>query len=453
MKKSMTAITGTAGLVALTLATGLQAMAQDADEVSQAIDREKITRSAPPPAATTVTSIGPAIHRINVDPVACDLSEKTTAEARRMIDEGLAWLMMRQNANGLWLVVSKAQPSDQPDWEETVPVDLAVSALVMKGLAQTGDSSEALERVTNGIIMGTGLASDEFNPSKGGKIGTYVASTIVSGLSSLGDLEQHDRMQEAIEWLRASQWHAEDQISPEEDWYGGVGYGKHGRPDLSNTQMMLEALHDAGVSPEDPAIQEALMFVSRSQNLKATNPSAWAQAGSNDGGFIYTPANGGESMASQHVGEGRYGELRLESDPRRLRSYGSMTYAGFKSLLHAGLNQNDPRVEAAMGWIRRNWTLEENPGVGQQGLYYYFHALSRALAAAGLKTITTEDGVVHDWRDELVARLASLQRSDGSWVNPEDRWLESEAILTTAYSILALEEVLKPLRSGFKAEN
>jgi squalene-hopene/tetraprenyl-beta-curcumene cyclase len=86
--------------------------------------------------------------------------------------------------------------------------------------------------------------------------------------------------------------------------------------------------------------------------------------------------------------------------------------------------------------------------VGQQGLYYYFHAVSRALAAAGWKNITTEDGVVHDWKEELVERLESLQRPDGSWVNPQDRWLESEAILTTAYSVLALEEVLKPVRDG-----
>jgi squalene-hopene/tetraprenyl-beta-curcumene cyclase len=421
--------------------------AQDSETAQQSINREKITRSTPPPAATSVTSIGPPMHRISQNAEACGVSEKTARDAKRMIDEGLAWLMTRQNPNGLWLLETQAQPSNQPDWEETVPVDLAVSALVMKALAQTGESTEELQNVTNGVIMGTGLASNDFNPSKGGKIGTYVASTIVSGLSSLGDLQQHDRMQEAIAWLRASQWHAEDQISPEEDWYGGVGYGKHGRPDLSNTQMMLEALHDAGVSPEDPAIQEALVFVSRSQNLKETNPSAWAQAGSNDGGFIYTPANGGESMASQYVGEGRYGELLLESDPRRLRSYGSMTYAGFKSLLHAGLNENDPRVEAAMEWIRNNWTLKENPGVGQQGLYYYFHAVSRALTAAGWKNITTEDGVEHDWREELVEKLESLQRPDGSWVNPEDRWLESEAILTTAYSILALEEILKPVRA------
>ncbi len=435
-----------AGTIAIGAATGTQAFSQDAEEMAQPIDRQKITRSSPPPAASGVTSIGPAVHRITEDHESCDLTKATAEHAKRMIDEGLAWLMSRQNENGLWLIQSRAQPTNQPDWEEAVPVDLAVSALVMKALAQTGRSTEALEKVTHGIIMGTGLASKDFNPSKGGKIGTYVASTIVSGLSSLGDLQQHDRMQEAITWLRSSQWRAEDQISPEEDWYGGVGYGRHGRPDLSNTQMMLEALHDAGVSPEDPAIQEALVFVSRSQNLKATNPSPWAQAGSDDGGFIYTPANGGESMASQYVGEGRYGELLLESDPRRLRSYGSMTYAGFKSLLHAGLNEHDPRVDAAMDWIRRNWTLEENPGVGQQGLYYYFHALSRALSAAGWKTIKTEDGVVHDWREELVERLHGLQRSDGSWVNSEDRWLESEAVLTTAYSILALEEVLKPIR-------
>ncbi len=446
----MNKLSTTCGLLIGSLALGsvidTSVRAQDTEASDRSIDRGKITRSAPPPAATNVRSIGPAIHRISDDPEACGVSEETARAAKRMIDDGIAWLKTKQNPNGLWLVVTQAKPSNQPEWEEAVPVDLAVSALVMKGMAQTGRSTEELERVVHGIIMGTGLASENFDPGKGGKIGTYVASTIVSGLSSLGDLQQHDRMQQAIDWLRGSQWQADDQISPEEDWYGGVGYGKHGRPDLSNTQMMLEALHDAGVSPEDPAIQQALVFVSRSQNLKATNQSSWAQAGADDGGFIYTPANGGESMASQYVGEGRYGELILESDPRRLRSYGSMTYAGFKSLLHAGLNQNDPRVEAAMGWIRKNWTLKENPGVGQQGLYYYFHALSRALAAAGWRTIETEDGVVHDWREELVERLQELQRPDGSWVNPEDRWLESEAVLTTAYSILALEEVLKPVR-------
>ena len=146
--------------------------------------------------------------------------------------------------------------------------------------------------------------------------------------------------------------------------------------------MMLDALHDAGVSPDDPAVQKALQFVSRTQNLKESNQAAWAQNGTNDGGFVYTTANGGESMGSEHAGEGRYGELMPEGQARSLRSYGSMTYAGFKSLLYAGLTNEDPRVRAAFEWIRTHWTFAENPGLGQQGWFYYLHAMARALTTA-----------------------------------------------------------------------
>ncbi len=70
--------------------------------------------------------------------------------------------------------------------------------------------------------------------------------------------------------------------------------GSGSRPDLSNTQMALDALHDAGVRPNDPAFAAALKFVSRCQNFSETNNQPWA---GDDGGFIYTPANGGNSPA------------------------------------------------------------------------------------------------------------------------------------------------------------
>ena len=79
--------------------------------------------------------------------------------------------------------------------------------------------------------------------------------------------------------------------------------------------MMLDALYDAGVCPDEPTVQRALVFLSRTQNLKETNPADWAQAGSNDGGFVYSPANGGESMASQAAGEGRHGETMPAARP------------------------------------------------------------------------------------------------------------------------------------------
>ena len=121
-----------------------------------------------------------------------------------------------------------------------------------------------------------------------------------------------------------------------------------------------------------------------------------------------------------------------------------MTYAGFKSLIHAGLTAEDPRVRAAFDWIRNNWTFEENPGLGQQGLYYYLHAAARALNANQMDTITTPDGIVHDWRAELIDALLASQSESGSWQNDAPRWLEGEPVLATAYALLALEEALKP---------
>ncbi|MGA1399884.1 MAG: hypothetical protein ACO38P_05810, partial [Phycisphaerales bacterium] len=180
---------------------------------------------------------------------------------------------------------------------------------------------------------------------------------------------------------------------------------------------------------------------------KASNPAAWAQNGGGDGGFVYSPANGGESFASEAAGEGRYGEIRPEGAPRSLRSYGSMTYAGFKSLLYAGLTSDDPRVRAAFEWIRKHWTFDENPGLGLQGHYYYLHAMARALLAAQQPEIETADGVKRNWREELVAALASRQRDDGSWLNEADRWEEGRPELVTVYAVLALEEALKPAMS------
>ena len=103
-------------------------------------------------------------------------------------------------------------------------------------------------------------------------------------------------------------------------------------------------------------------------------------------------------------------------------------------------------MEAALGWIRNHWSFDENPGVGQQGLYYYLHAMARALRASGIDTITTPDGVEHDWRSEMITALVSRQETGGSWRNPVDRWEESKRPLATAYSVLAIEECLKPTR-------
>jgi squalene-hopene/tetraprenyl-beta-curcumene cyclase len=322
-----------------------------------------------------------------------------------------------------------------------------VTALGAKAFLQAAPNDRAAAKA---LAFVTGRVRDEgFTKLAEGGVGTYVASAVLSALAASEDRAYADEIRAAIEWLRTNQWDQGEGLTAEQDWFGGAGYGRGKRPDLSNTQLMLDALHDAGVSPDDPAVQKALAFVSRAQNLKSTNASPWAATGSGDGGFVYSPANGGESFASEKAGEGRYGELLPAGQPRSLRSYGSMTYAGFKSLLYAGLSRDDERVKAAYDWVRRHYTFEENPGLGQDGLYYYYHAMARALLAAQQPTITVlaADGSSKDrnWREDLVAALVARQRPDGTWVNSSERWEESQADLVTIYAVLALEEALKPV--------
>jgi squalene-hopene/tetraprenyl-beta-curcumene cyclase len=235
----------------------------------------------------------------------------------------------------------------------------------------------------------------------------------------------------ATRFVKKIQWDEGEGIDPTDARYGGQGYGSHQRPDLSNTSMFIDALEALGTDDNDPAIQAALKFVSNTQNLDSPYNTTKFGKLINDGGFYYTPAGEGESKA-------------LTTENGGLRSYASMTYAGFKSLLYAGVDRDDPRVRAAHEWIADHYTMDENPGIGQQGLYYYYHVVAKALAAWGEPTITDNAGKSHDWRTDLVDALAKRQREDGSWVNETDRWYEGDGGLVTGYCLLALSYCDKP---------
>lgn len=121
-------------------------------------------------------------------------------------------------------------------------------------------------------------------------------------------------------------------------------------------------------------------MISRTQNLPGSNDQKWASDDpDNKGGFVYFP---GHSMA---------GEQKLANDKTALRSYGSMSYAGLLSFIYAQVDKNDPRVKAVIDWLENNYTLEENPGMGQEGVYYYYHTMAKGLTAAGVDTLTLKD--------------------------------------------------------------
>ena len=223
--------------------------------------------------------------------------------------------------------------------------------------------------------------------------------------------------------------YGEAKRDPSDPWYGGVGYGGPSRPDLSNTGYMIEALRAVETNASDPAIQQALAFVSRCQNLDSKyNDTAFASK-VDDGGFYY---------------EIPVTKIDPSTSPERytanggLRSYGSMGYTGLKSMIFAGLTKEDPRVQAVLQWISDHYDVTTNPGMGSAGLYYYYHTFAAGLSTAGLRTLTDTDGVEHDWRSDLVDELASRQNSDGSWSNDNQRWFENDRNLATAFALLSL---------------
>jgi squalene-hopene/tetraprenyl-beta-curcumene cyclase len=230
----------------------------------------------------------------------------------------------------------------------------------------------------------------------------------------------------AVNFLKGAQREEGEGRKPSDVDYGGLSYTtKTPGSDLSNTHMMMDAWEAAGLDPNDPAVQRALIFVSRCQNLESQYNTLPFAAKVNDGGFYYSPNGEGYGAAGK-------------DENGALRSYASMTYAGLKSMLYAGLTKDDPRVKAALKWLQKNYSIDENPGLGSAGQYYYYHLMAKALDAAGSPTFEDAAGTKHDWRTELAAALITRQKPNGSWVNENNRWYESDPNLSTSFALLAL---------------
>jgi squalene-hopene/tetraprenyl-beta-curcumene cyclase len=311
-------------------------------------------------------------------------------------------------------------------------IGVGATALITTGLLRHGRSpNDPLVNKSLKFLEGFVQPDGGIYSPKGG-FANYETCLAVMCFSEANADKRYDKLlANANKFLRGLQWDGEEGHDKESVYFGGGGYapaksgGEKNRPDLSNTAFLVDALKSSGSKADDQAIKNALVFVSRCQNLETEHNTTPFAARVNDGGFYYSGAVDEDKTEDRTPNGG-------------LRSYGTMTYAGLKSLIFAGLKPDDPRVKAAVGWISKNYDVKANPGMGDAGLFYYYQTFGKTLDALGHDTLTDAKGVKHDWRKDLAEELARRQKPDGSWVNDNSKWMEGDPNLATGFALLAL---------------
>jgi squalene-hopene/tetraprenyl-beta-curcumene cyclase len=355
-----------------------------------------------------------------------DLSVRN--EVQIAIDKGLAWLQKNQNADGSWSLNDYPALTALPLWAFMGNPD---------GRMQSGERPEFVRKGYDFLLAS--VQADGGIYRKG--LANYNTAISLVALVLAGD-PKYDHVIRAAHDFEVGQ-QAKGLADPSLD--GGIGYGPAGaaraHPDLANTVTALEAIRrsEAIASKENPHGPKldwnaAIQFIQRCQNLPAVNKEPYVSSAPDDrGGFRYFP---GESAAGETAGPG---------GTKGARSYGSMSYAGLLSYIYADLSKGDPRVAAAVDWLKGHYSVDENPGMGVDGLFYYYQVMAKGLAAHGGADLVLADGRTVRWPRDLALKLINLQGEDGSWKNESGRWMEKDPVVATAYSVLTLEIVFRSL--------
>ncbi|MDO9074394.1 MAG: terpene cyclase/mutase family protein [Rubrivivax sp.] len=331
-------------------------------------------------------------------------------QARRSVDAGLNYLRAQQAADG------------------SVARSVGITALSLRAFLEShrGYNEGDGAFITNQVGFILSKAKGDGSISESLQNASYNTSVAMNALAATKNPKYAPVIAAAQKFLVGHQIDEGEGYKPDHRYHGGIGYGGDERPDMSNVYLAIEALKGTSLDPKDPVWQKALVFVSRSQNRSESNDQAWA---GNDGGFVYMPG--------WNPPEFEFGKLTS--------SYGGMTAAGLLSLLFAGVDKADPRVQAAYKWMTTNFTLDVNPGTSKKhGLYYFYNAFAKVMTAYGEDTFVDGKGQTRNWKAELAQKLVSLRADDGSWRNADSNaWWEDKPQLVTAWSVIALEHALK----------
>lgn len=356
----------------------------------------------------------------------------SAAEVDALIDKAQNYLLAQAQPNGAFVPGQK--------------FILGISGLAAEALASQPRGIPATDpRIAKTVELLSGFQQPDggvYDPSEG--VGNYTTSIALMLWTTTGT-GKTDAVAKAQNYIFGLQ--NTDAANP---CRGGIGYGSKGPgfEDLSNTSFAIQALRASGVPASDPRMQEALRFLERCQDLSSINKLPWAR---DSGGAVYSPD---ESKAD---GSWNRQPPKPGDPPPKLAPYASMTYALISTYVVLDLKPDDPRVAAALGWVKANWTFDRNPGMvnsekkptaDQQGLFYYYRAAAKTFDLIQAGPLELKDGRKVDWRRDLfdaISKRARIEGDTAKWVNEQERWAEDMPALATSYVLKSLKSIRKTL--------
>ena len=250
------------------------------------------------------------------------------------------------------------------------------------------------------------------------------------------------RMQQ---FLIASQYQEANGFSETDVPYGGWGFNAPVRPgvvghmDLAHTRKALAALANWRDRSELEQLNQRafkfLLLMQKHADAIAPQPhpvevKESEQHSTFDGGFYFSPV-------ALSANKALYDEQN-----HCWRSYATATCDGILALLAAGVAHDDPRLTAAIEWLKLHSDVDYPQGVPTDhpepwgDAVRFYHYAVRAEVYRKLN-FPAED------RARLAAAVVAQQRADGSFVNTLSPLMkEDDPLLCTALAVVALEHLV-----------
>lgn len=322
-------------------------------------------------------------------------AEITAAQVKESIEQGCKYLEGQQHPDGHW--------TDHPGEPGGLT---ALCTLALLNCGRTKDDP----RVKNALDYLNGMT----NPER-----TYSVSLMIMAFAQADPIKYRLKITGLAKWLEARQIR-------DGDAKGGWTYSSRGgRPDNSNSQFALLALHEAeraGVKIDDQTWQLAYNYWTRPglQNL--------------DGGFGYDtghPSSG--SMTCAGIASLIIARDRLQAGDARIVD-GRIQCCGNQE-------PSDPRDDALL-WMSKSFSVQRNPN-SSSWLLYYLYALERVGRMSGQRTIGG-----HDWYREGSEHLVAQQGAtlNNSWQGVG--FIEDNPLVATSFALLFLSKGRRPVVMG-----